>query len=134
MLSLFPDLLTFGLLVPFLLRVVIGIIWFCYGFDLLKSRRRQAQAELAQTFGMLGTFGVFLGGLTMSVVGLMLIAGLYTQGVAIVAALAALKLLFLRRRFPSIAPYERLVYVLLFTIAISLLFLGAGAFAFDLPL
>jgi len=59
---------------------------------------------------------------------------LYTQGAAIVGMIIGLKLTIFARRYPDVIPLSAGAGALLFVICLSLLFFGAGAFAFDLPL
>lgn len=63
-----------------------------------------------------------------------LVAGIYTQLAALFGALVALKSFIWKRRFSEMFPLSQPTSALLFVICISLVFTGAGAFAFDLPL
>ena len=45
-----------------------------------------------------------------------------------------LKLLWLKNKYPIFIKRERIFYIMMFAILLSLLFTGAGALAVDLPL
>ena len=108
-LSLFPNLFTYQLIGIFILRIALGLTFIRQGYRIAKA------IDWA-----------------MIVIGIMLLIGLYTQIVAVVAALMMLSLVVkeIRQR-----QFDNLNYHLL-VLAISLAFLtlGAGAFAIDLPL
>jgi hypothetical protein len=67
-------------------------------------------------------------------VGVSLFLGAFMQIGALAGMLVAAGLKALTFRHSPIASHGRIVYFLLFMICFALLFLGAGAFAFDLPL
>lgn len=118
MLSLFPSLLTYGLLAPFLLRLVLGITVAYFGMRYIRQKQ-----HTPVTLGMIEI-----------VLGLLLIIGLYTQAAAaLVAIILGLKL---AKKVATKAFLTNGVnyYLILLVIAVSLLFSGAGVFAFDLPL
>ena len=116
MVSLFPDLLSFALIAPFIIRLCLGFYFLLYGLRLFKN-------SPSITLGI--NKGHVLGALAFAGSVLMLI-GLFTQGAAV--ALALLSLYRIKRS------QNKITYVLLFGMALSLLFSGAGLFAFDLPL
>ncbi len=107
-LSLFPTLLDFALLGPVILRLAITIVFFIQSKTNLKQNRK-AEAGL------------------QTIIGVLLLIGLYTQG----AALAGLVLII--RDFKKKQINSQL-FILLLAILLSLLFLGPGLWAFDLPL
>ena len=115
MLNVFPDFLTFGLLAPFLLRLAVGFLFLKAGV------KKGARYTLA-----LGVIEV--------VSGILLIIGLYTQVAALAAALISLFGWYAKKKHPSETPGSKGAFLLLFVISLSLLFSGAGFFAFDLPL
>jgi uncharacterized membrane protein YphA (DoxX/SURF4 family) len=80
---------------------------------------------------------VWSGGIIEMVAGIFLVAGLFTQGVAIAGALIAIDALFakiLYRDLDKVVKYSKMFYILVLIISLSLIFSGAGAFAIDLPL
>lgn len=130
----FPELLTFGLLAPFLLRVTLGFILINLGhLKLTKERVRwetafetmgfKSKESLTKIFGFIEIAG-----------GLALILGFYTQIAALVFALIAFAELYVEQKEESLFARDVVFYLLLFVIALSLLFSGAGFFALDYPL
>ena len=134
MLNTFPDLLTYGLLAPLILRVALGLIMINLGS--LKARSEKERWE--GLFGLIGlhpvNWFVKIFALVEIVGGLLLLAGAYTQIVALVFILITLSELILEWYEPALVKRNLPFYFLLFAISVSLLFSGAGAFAFDLHL
>ncbi len=132
--SIFPDLLTYGFLATFVLRVTVGLM-FLYTTAYMKFLNR---AHYAEVFSMLPPGGAkFLYRLTAGfelAIGIMLIVGIYLQAAALVAGLLLVIAAVLKWRRPNLLPHPTALYVLLAIVSLSLLFLGPGAFAFDLPL
>ncbi len=122
MVTPFPDLLTFSLLAPFIIRVFLGIYFILWGWSAVRrSFNDGATAPLQRPSWATRTIA-FLG----IVAGLLTLFGFLTQIGAI--ALMALSAYFGRHT------ENRATFVLLFGMALSLLFSGAGFLAFDLPL
>lgn len=134
MLNTFPDLLNYSLLAPLILRVVLGLIMLNLGY--LKARIEKERWE--GLFGFLGLrpakWFVKIFALVEIVGGLLLLAGAYVQIVALVFVLITLSELILEWEEPALVKRNLPFYFLLFAISVSLLFSGAGAFAFDLHL
>ena len=134
MLNTFPSLLTYSLMGPFLLRVVLGIILL----DLGKLKLRDEKSRWIASFEALHLKPakelVTLAGIIDIIGGLMLIAGFYTQ----IAALAFVILfgveIYVEFKNSAILKRDMTFYILVLVIAFSLLLTGAGAFAFDIPL
>jgi uncharacterized membrane protein YphA (DoxX/SURF4 family) len=130
----FPDLLTYSLLAPFILRVVVGFIFIDLGKLSLQSERKNWIISF-KTLGLPGpeiSVKIF-GGLQLGA-GVMLLIGFYTQIAALILALLVLIEGYIEYKDPSIIKRNLVFYVLLFAILLSLLLSGAGAFAIDLPL
>jgi len=113
MLSLFPTLLAFTLLVPFILRLTIGL-YFLFSLKRLfvKEGRGTFVTYVLQTLSFLGSISLILGA--------------YTQLGALLLALLSLILFYENKKDAR--------HFFLFVMSFSLLFLGAGFFAFDLPI
>ncbi len=133
-LNTFPDLLTFSMLSPFILRVVIGLIVINLGY--LKLGKEHASWQK-----LLETIHVCPAGFFVKVIayieiigGFMLLAGAYTQLASIVFSVLFFCEAVLEHREYSLEKRNFTFYVLMFSISLSLVFLGAGAFALDLPL
>lgn len=119
MLSLFPDFFTYSLIAPFLLRLTLAAVFLYWAYGKIKSRENAKVATL---------------GLLEAVVGILLVVGLFTQMAALVAALILVVKLIGKIHTKSLFTSGVNYYFILFIISFSLLFLGPGAFAFDLPL
>lgn len=134
MLNVFPDLLTYQMFAPFMLRVVLGLILVNLGFlkfsgekvrweNSFETLNLRPKEILVSIFGFIEIIG-----------GIALIAGFYTQIAALVFAVITFIELYIEQRESSLLKRDFVFYLLLFVIALSLLFTGAGFFAFDLPL
>jgi len=133
-LNTFPDLLTFSMFSPFILRVVLGLIVINLGFLKLGKEKNlwQRLFELinihaSRIFVKILAFVEIIGGL-------MLVIGSYTQLTAIIFSILFFCEAVLEYRESALERRNLTFYVLMFAISLSLVFLGAGAFAFDLPL
>jgi uncharacterized membrane protein YphA (DoxX/SURF4 family) len=133
-LNTFPDLLTFSQMSPLILRVILGLITVNLGY-LKFTREKKSWEELfatihlnpAKIFVKILAFMEILGGL-------MFISGIYTQLTAMIFAALFFCEAILEYRESDLERRNLTFYILMFTISLSLIFLGAGAFAFDLPL
>lgn len=133
-LNVFPDLLTYGLLAPFILRVFLGLVLVYFSYLKFFSERAE-KAAFFESVGMRpgSVFSSAVGAAEFTG-GVMLVVGFYTQIAALVAALIMLAATFIKWRHPQSLRNDIEFYILLFAISLSLVFSGAGFFAFDLPL
>jgi uncharacterized membrane protein YphA (DoxX/SURF4 family) len=117
MLNPFPELLYLTPLAPFLLRVLLGITFIYFGYERLTKSKTEKSLAVVKIL-----------------VGILFVIGLYTQ----IASLLAICILGFRLvqkiRHKAFLSAGVNYYLILFVIALSLLFTGAGAWAFDLPL
>ncbi len=134
MLNTFPTLLSYSLLAPFLLRVVLGFIFLDLGslkvgrekprwiasFEALHLRPAAPLVAILGTIEMLG--------------GIALLVGVYTQIAALVFAIITGIECYLEWKDSTIIKRNMVFYLLLFVIALSLILTGAGAYAYDIPL
>ncbi len=133
-LNTFPDLLTFSMLSPLILRVVLGLITMNLG-NLKLGREMVAWQELFETINVHpAKFFVKFLAFVEIIGGFMLVIGSYTQLVSMIFAVLFFCEAVLEYRDPNLEKRNLTFYILMFTISLSLVFLGAGAFAFDLPL
>lgn len=133
MLSLFPGILYLAPLSTALLRIASGFTLLYISYEFVRTRRRIAENNVVIA-GRIPEWLTLIGSLAIFVSGVLLVIGLYTQAVAIVGMLVALKHMLFARRYPQIMPISAVAGALLFVICLSLLFSGAGAFALDLPI
>ena len=134
MLSVFPTLFSYSLVVPFIFRLVIGFafIWFGYrnGF-----KDRDVKIKLLANFKLSSSpIWLWLIALIEAIGGLLLIAGLYTQVVALVFSIMLLLTIIGKHKRAETLNLSQETLFLLLLVTTSLLFLGPGFYAFDLPL
>jgi uncharacterized membrane protein YphA (DoxX/SURF4 family) len=133
-LNTFPNLLTYGVLSPLILRLVLGFIAIDLGY-LKLGKENGVWRELFETihFRPAKYFVKLIAGIEI-IGGFMLILGSYTQIVAMIFALAFFCETVLEYREESLENRNLPFYILMFAISLSLIFLGAGAFALDIGL
>lgn len=134
MLSIFPELFTYSLIAPFILRIALGGYFILQG-----ARRRKAGDDPAwdalwynAKIGSLPTVPVLAK--IQIIIGILLFVGLYTQVAAILATIFIGIEWRKRSQAAPLSFQEQWTLTLAAAIAVSLLFLGAGVLAFDLPL
>lgn len=130
-LNTFPNLLTFSILSPFILRVVLGLIAVNLGRLKLTSEKR-AWRELFETIHFQPAEYFVKGIAAIEIIGgLSILFGAYTQISAIVFSIVFFCEAVLEYREEDLEKRNLSFYILMFAISLSLVFLGAGAFAFD---
>jgi|ERR1035437_1759663 uncharacterized membrane protein YphA (DoxX/SURF4 family) len=135
MLNPFPDLLTYSLLAPFLLRVTIGFVLANLGY-LKLTKEKGSWETIFKLLGLSGQkeIGTVIVGVVEIVGGIMLVVGFYTQIAALVFVILNGIEMFIEYHEETLMKRDMVFYLLIFVIALSLLFSGAGFLAFDLPL
>jgi uncharacterized membrane protein YphA (DoxX/SURF4 family) len=133
MLSLFPQLLFLTPLAITLLRVVAGLLAITIAWQSIEKRHIMSHMRLP-IVGHSPEWLIWAACMLYAVIGGLLVVGAWTQIAALLATLAALKMTVVSRVWPQFVAFHTMTYVLLFVISLSLIFMGAGAFAFDLPL
>lgn len=134
MLNPFPDLLTYGLLAPFILRVVVGLIFVNLGVLVFKNEKERWLDSLSVLKIPNPKIVLKILGAVEIAGGIMLILGFYTQVAALVLALLTFAETYTEYKDPLILKRNFVFYIMLLAITLSLLLSGAGAFAIDLPL
>ena len=134
MLSVFPNLFTYSEIAPLILRLAIGIIFLELGY-LKLGKERSSWGMFFQTihFKPSQLFVSLLATIEI-VAGSFLVVGYLTQVAALVMAIILFAEAYVEFRDSAILKRDVVFYTLLLVICVSLLFTGAGAFAFDLPL
>lgn len=133
MLNPFPSLLVYSFFTPTLLRVVAAAVFIYIAQYLLREAKKLESVQLPIVGHMRGWM-LWLSVCITVLVAFSLFIGYGVQWAALVGMLIALKHGAAPKRYHSLLPLPRSSYVLLFVICLSLLFSGAGALAFDLPL
>jgi uncharacterized membrane protein YphA (DoxX/SURF4 family) len=134
MLNPFPELLYYSMLAPFILRVVAGFIFIDLGILAFKTERTRWIVSLTAIRIPNPKLAVKILGLVQLVCGFMFIIGYYTQIAGIILAILTFAEAFIEYKEPAMLKRNIVFYIMLFAITLSLVFSGAGSFAFDLPL
>ena len=121
-LSLFPYLLSYQQLAPFLIRIVLGVTLAYFGYHKMLGSGESS-----------GSNSKIYGGVEI-VVAVFLIIGLWTQLAALINAVILLIKLGWKIKEKKFLTDGVNYYILLLTMAISLIFSGAGFLAIDYPL
>lgn len=114
MLSLFPELLFLSPFAAFLIRIALAVLFGYSAWNRIRSG-----APLFKTFGVID-----------GILAIALFLGFSTQLAAVVGLVCTAAWLVK----PDWNPYPKSTAALALVMCVSLLVLGAGPFAFDLPL
>ncbi|OGD68075.1 hypothetical protein A2996_02495 [Candidatus Campbellbacteria bacterium RIFCSPLOWO2_01_FULL_34_15] len=134
MLNTFPNLLILGLIAPTILRITAGLLFARFG--LLKlTKDRQSKIVFFETIGLRpAVFWLWTVALIEIISGLFIFVGFLTQISSIVAGIIMFISIVIKIVKPKALPNTLDFYILFFVVFISLIFSGAGLFAFDMPL
>jgi len=132
--NVFPELFTYSLIAPFILRVVLGFIFLNLGS--LKLGKEKLGWINSLNILRIKPAGFFVGllGIVEIIGGLLLIVGAYTQVAALVLGVISINEMLIEHKEESILKRDVVFYLLLSAICISLLLTGAGLYAIDIPL
>ncbi len=130
----FPELLTYSLLAPFILRTTVGFMFIALGMSAITGDRQTIEQIFHNWKVRRGREMAFLLGAVEIIIGAALTLGLYTQIAAIFVTLMSLFFLIFSRFRVLPGRLSARIYFLMLAISISLMFSGAGFFALDLPL
>ncbi len=133
MLSLFPQILYLSPAGAAILRIAAGLTLAYIAYELAKQRS-EIERTRVPLIVHIPEILVWTASVVIFATGILLFIGLYTQGAAIVGMIVGLKYAIFARRYSDIIPISRTASLLLVAICASLLLMGAGPFAFDLPL
>ncbi len=122
------------MLAPFLLRVVVGVLFIDLGILLFKGEKQRWILSLETLRIPNPKLVVKILGVLEIVGGVALLLGAYTQIAALILALLTFVETYIEYKNPEVIKRTFVFYALVFVISLSLLFSGAGAFAIDLPL
>jgi hypothetical protein len=127
----------FSFFIPTFIRITVAAVFAYQAVHHFKHKKAVA-AELGDKIRIIShemaVWAVGLLILAELVLAVLLFVGAWTQIAALLAVLGFGKMTLFKKKLPQYAPLAKLSYVLLMVMCISLLFSGAGAFAFDLPL
>lgn len=130
--SIFPQLFDFWFIVPFILRVFLGIVFIVHGYPKL-FKNFAGTAAFFESIGLrpakLWTAWI---GILEFIGGIFLILGLFVQPVALLLMIDMFfAILLVGRKKGFVGGWEFELSLLL--IALSLVIMGAGVFAIDYP-
>lgn len=114
--SAFPQLLAYGSVAPLIIRIVLALVFIHFG-------RNKMRYPITKTTKVLSVIEIVLG--------VLVFVGLFTQLAAtLIAAIMLVQLLhkILNKKFLTDGVNY---YLVIFVMALSLVFSGAGALAFD---
>lgn len=134
MLNPFPELLTYSLLGPFVLRVVIGFIFIDLGVLKFKSEKERWLASFEALNLRPADLLLPLYALLQIAGGVLLVIGLWTQVAALAFVVFSGIELYIEWQAREVLKRDIVFYILIFVISLSLLLTGAGAYAIDIPL
>jgi len=121
-LSLFPYLLSYQQLAPFLIRIVLGVTLAYFGYHKILGNGESSGSN-STVYGWLEI-----------IIALFLIIGLWTQLAAILNAIILVIKLGWKIKEKKFMTDGVNYYIILLTMAVSLIFTGAGFLAIDYPL
>ncbi|HEY4503439.1 MAG TPA: DoxX family protein [Candidatus Paceibacterota bacterium] len=134
MLNPFPELLMYSFIAPFILRVVLGLIFIDLGILKLRGEKGNWLASF-ETLGLRpASLFVPLYALLQIVGGLFLLVGFWTQMATLAFVICTGIELYVEWQARDILKRDVVFYLLIFSISLSLLLTGAGAYAIDIPL
>lgn len=120
MLSLFPSLLAYEQVGPMVIRLVLGITLLYFGYEKL-IKKGTSSGSNAKAYGAVEV-----------IIALFLVIGLFTQLAALLNAIILVIKLSFKARDGKLFSDGINYYVLLLTMAVAVIFMGPGLFAYDL--
>lgn len=126
MLALFPELLDWSFFAPTLLRVALAFLFFGAAKEFFAFAKFETETVNARSFPLLA--------LLLGALALLFFTGALIQAAAAIGFSFALLAFVLRGHSTRYLTKPREHYALVMAVSLSLIVLGAGAFAFDLPL
>ena len=132
-LSLFPELFTYQQVAPFILRLVLAMIFIGNGYSKIFKTFTQTSGFFASIGFKPGKFWAGVVGSVELASGVMFLTGFLTQLAAILVAIiiiVAIVRVKIKQGFLGGYDFDLLVLAC----ALSLLLLGPGIFSIDLPL
>ncbi|MHB1118357.1 MAG: DoxX family protein [Minisyncoccota bacterium] len=133
--SLFPSLFDYSFLAIGILRITLGLIVIGFAYTNTFKGRADTLAFFEKL--RIRPANIFLKiavGIEL-LMGILLTLGYYTQAAALVAGVLMSLVALIKWHRPNLLPHNTAAfYLLLAVVSFTLLFIGPGAFAFDLPL
>lgn len=130
--SIFPYLLSWSLIVPFILRLVGGSYFVYFGYKGMTTEWQHKLVFFRDLHFKPYHFFAYVITITELVGGIMLLMGFLTQLVALIFFIICIVGLIIQKSGSSTIERNLNVYILLATIMLSLFISGAGYYAIDL--
>ncbi len=133
MVTIFPELFTYGFLAAGVLRMTIGIIFIYFAYEMFFRERREPIALLGKLKPLYMKVLFATTAVLVFITGAGLLVGFYMQIAALVAGTLMTVAVFTKWYNPSALPRNTIeFYIILAVTSFALVFMGPGAFAFDL--
>lgn len=120
MLSVFPDLLSYQIISPLLIRLTLASVLIFWSYKTLFRSKPTINEKITS--------------LIEGISGILLLIGLSTQVVSLIIIIDLVIRLVQKFKSKALLSDGVNYYILLLILAISLLLTGPGLFAFDMPL
>ncbi len=129
MLNIFPNLLTYTLIAPLILRLVLGVFMVFMSYKKIKfingswfdGDRIQKISNGSQ--------------IVLALSGILLIFGLFTQIASLlILTITLTAFLYKKQILKAVSEKDLMIHVFIMAISFSLMLSGAGFYAIDLPL
>jgi hypothetical protein len=135
MLSLFPQLLDYSLFGPTILRIGTGLYLLYLAYQVAWGSKKDMK-EIFSYYPMFQPTWIFtsISTLLTLIIATLITVGLYTQVMAIIIILVGVKMIILEKLYGTKFGLHPSTHLLIILIQISLLIMGPGTVAFDLPL
>ncbi|HET8574650.1 MAG TPA: DoxX family membrane protein [Candidatus Paceibacterota bacterium] len=134
MLNPFPALLAYQFVIITFLRIVLAFLFLKLAYEnLFQNHPRAVEFYRLAKFPYPSYFASALGIIEL-VGGLLLLVGAFVQYTSIVFSIITFGLLILKDREHPYLKNDFTFYILFFALTFAMIFFGAGAFAFDIPL
>jgi uncharacterized membrane protein YphA (DoxX/SURF4 family) len=134
MLSIFPELLGFSFIGATIVRISVGLVLLYIGLMTTGVKKISYTTEMKVRNYPLFNLLPFIFGVVEIVTGVFLIAGFLTQLMALIGIYIFINLIFIEKHIGRVFDYPNLFYISMILVSFSILFLGPGILAFDLPL
>ena len=134
MLSIFPELLPYGLVGATIIRITIGLVLFYIGLMTTGVKKTSYQAEMrVRDYPFVNIIPIVFG-IVEIITGLFLVVGFLTQLMVLIAIYIFINLIFIEKYVGRVFDYPNIFYISLIFVSAAILFLGPGLYSVDLPL
>lgn len=134
MLNIFPTLLGFGILSPFILRIALGLVMLDFGYSKVTKLKKEKDSMFESLGLKPGIYYVYAIGILEILIGLALIFGIATQLAGLFSAIISILAILIKKRGHEKIKSSFGFLTLCLVISLSLILTGAGFMAFDWPL